>query len=108
MRKITKKMIKESITDMKNIGIELTEIQFLSLMVYDNGLRKDWDEIGDVDTVFRGKILDAIAKDCKMKSCNGFWPTLSVHYITKDSFEIEFKKKAPKRGYILNSNFSIE
>jgi len=107
MRKITKKMIQESLTIISDFGIKITEIQFLSLMIYNENLRDDWSKTGSVDVVFREKILDAIAKDCRIKNCNGFWPTGMVHKTTRKDFEIEFKEKAPKRGYVIYNNFSI-
>ncbi len=106
-RKVTKKMIRESILTMFNMGIEITEPQILFLLLNNKSLRDDWDAVGDVDTAFKDALLDAIAKDCKVKSCDGCWPTGLTHKETKKQFEIEFKEKAHKKGYILNKDFGV-
>ena len=108
MRKVTKKMVKEVLKEAVDfLGIGLTETQFLLLLLNDEKLRKDWDEVGDVDTAFREELVQAITKDCKIESNEGHWPTGRTTKKNKIAFNKEFKEKAVKKGYILDEDFSL-
>ena len=107
-KKITKKVIKEALEWADNIGIELTESQFLLLMLNNRELKEDWEEVGDIDTCFRERMLDAISDDCGVVCNGGNWPTYSQKSKISKEFEKEFKEKAKKKGYILKKNFGLD
>ena len=107
MRKITKKMVSQSITEVFRLGIEITQTQFLFLMVNNESLRQDWNEVGDIDTAFRDQMCHAIAKELNIKCTKGCWPTGLTSNVAKKQFEIEFKEKAKKKGYILSNDFGL-
>ena len=99
-RKVTKKIAKQAIEDMNFFyGIEITEIQFLYLMLNNKELQDDWSEVGDIDTAFREELVQAITRDCNIKSNEGYWPTGRTTKKNKIAFGVEFREKAIKMEY---------
>ena len=104
-RKVTKETVKEVIDDIKYFyGIILTEAQVCYLFLNYRGVRGDWNRVGDVDTVLREKVLDAITKDCGIKKG---WPLAGETEKVKANFEKRFKKAAKEKGYQLEGNWGM-
>ncbi len=108
MRKVTKKIVSESIMRLYDYGFDLSESQFLFLMLNSEELRGNWGKLGDVDAAFVVAILNAITKDCNVRSYSGFWPRGIISKMKKQHYFEELKNNAIKNGYILNANFPSE
>lgn len=104
-RKVTKTMVREVVRDIKDFfGIVLDKFQVCYILLNYQEVRDDWDKIGDVDTAFRDKFLDAIVEECRMSFP---WPKSYCTKLAKQAFEKEFKINAKKHGYKLTDDFTM-